>query len=61
MPTGKPPDIAQGTVMAGWPVTSKGAVLFSISSARAMVSSREQCLSGMRVAFIGMVGMSSRS
>ena len=35
MPTGNPADKPAGTVIAGWPVTSKGQVLESISSARA--------------------------
>jgi hypothetical protein len=35
MPTGSPCDIAQGTFIAGWPVTSKGAVFGIISRALA--------------------------
>jgi AcrR family transcriptional regulator len=35
MPTGSPSDMAQGTFMAGWPVTSNGAVFGIISRALA--------------------------
>src|SRR5438105_4224216 len=58
---GDPPETAQGTFMAGWPVTSKGAVFGIISSARATYSSRGASAAGMRVAFSGSVGRTSRS
>ncbi len=61
MPTGSPADIAQGTFMAGWPVTSNGAVLGIISRARATVSSSGASAAGRGVALSGRVGMTSRS
>ena len=61
MPTGRPSDIPQGTVMAGCPVTSKGHVFAIISSARATYSSRLAFGGGIGVAFIGVVGITSRS
>ena len=46
---------------AGWPVMSNGAVFGSISNARWVQRARSLGDSGIGVAFIGVVGISSRS
>ena len=51
----------QGSVIAGCPVTSNGAVLGSISKARLMMSMRGPAGSGSLVARNGRVGISKRS
>ena len=51
----------QGTLIAGCPVTSKGQVLLTISSARWTMSEIGALAGGSSVAFIGCVGVSSRS
>src|SRR5438093_11296685 len=59
--SGSPCDIPHGTLIAGWPVTSKGHVLGRTSSARRMISSRGASSGGSGVAFIGVVGITSTS
>ena len=61
IPTGSPSLMAQGTDMAGWPVTSKGEVFGSISKARWQYSASGASRGGSGVAFIGRVGMRRRS
>jgi len=51
----------QGTDIAGWCVMSNGAVLVIISNARAHTSSLLAPGAGNGVAFIGVVGIKSRS
>ena len=50
-----------GTLIAGWPVTSNGQVFGSISKARWHHSAQRRIGGGSGVAFIGSVGISSRS
>jgi len=58
---GNPSLIPQGIAMAGWPVTSKGAVLGSISKARCSTRPSGASAGGSGVAFSGSVGISRRS
>ncbi len=51
----------QGKVTAGWPVAQVWQRLLIISKARAKLSSREQPGFGIGCAFMGVVGISSRS
>ena len=51
----------QGTLIAGWPDTSNGQVLPSISKARWHYNASGAFCGGIGVAFIGRVGISSRS
>ena len=60
-PAGRPSTRPAGTDVAGWPVTSNGAVLGIISRARAMTSSRGASAGGITLAVIGRVGMTSTS
>ncbi len=61
MPTGRPWLIAHGTFIAGCPLTSNGEVLPSISKPRWHHSASGAFAGGSGVAFIGSVGISSRS
>ena len=61
MLTGRPSVMPQGTAMAGWPVTSKGAVLGSISKARWRTRPSGASGGGSGVAFKGSVGIRRRS
>jgi hypothetical protein len=60
-PTGRPPARPAGTLQAGWPVTSNGAVLAIISSARPSTSATGASAGGIRLAVIGSVGIASTS
>ena len=67
-PAGRPPSgppatfaIPAGTVIAGWPVTSIGAVLAIMPPEPARYSSRLAPAGGMGLATSGSVGMTSTS
>jgi hypothetical protein len=57
MPTGRPSLRPAGTEIAGWPLTSRGAVLAIISRERASFSSRLASAAGIVEATMGSVGM----
>jgi hypothetical protein len=61
IPTGSPWDSPAGTLVAGCPLTSNGAVLTIISSARATWTSSGSSGAGSGGATIGTVGITSRS
>ena len=60
-PIGRPSDWPHGTLMAGCPVASNGAVLLIISNARWMETSRGASAGGSGVALSGSVGITSTS
>ncbi|MNI81933.1 hypothetical protein D3C73_1385900 [compost metagenome] len=61
MPTGKSSTSPHGTLIAGWPVISCGAVFPIISKARVIYSVNEESESGRGWATIGRVGINRRS
>ncbi len=60
-PTGRPSENAQGTLTAGLPVTSNGAVFAMFDSAAVSTSPIDAPGGGIRIAFIGVVGSARTS
>ena len=61
MPTGKPLTFPQGTVNAGWPLTSNGQVFCCMLRAASTYTSRGASGDGISVAGKGIVGIASTS
>jgi len=60
MPIGRPSLLPQGRLIAGWPVTLIGQVLRVASQLRRVTSCGGEPGGAMGVAYIGVVGSSSR-